>query len=155
MTIAEKLGRKRMNLVTVGLGIIAVFYSAYTFYARAANQEKFGKLTAMQEKFGKKSRVRYSSNYLFHRAFCLWRNYDFRREKGLFTILREALTNHGNLSSQPCCYKHCPQMASQQAQSRGGAGRNSGALTPLVQSAEWSRHCNLGGLFVKRWAVRW
>ena len=44
-----------MNLVTLGLGVVAVLYGAYTFYVRASNPEKFGKLTAMQEKFGKKA----------------------------------------------------------------------------------------------------
>ena len=44
-----------MNLVTLGLGIMAVFYSVYTFYVRTSKPEKFGKLAAMQEKFGKKA----------------------------------------------------------------------------------------------------
>ena len=44
-----------MNSFTLGLGVMAVLYGAYTFYVRASKPEKFGKLTAMQEKLGKKT----------------------------------------------------------------------------------------------------
>ena len=44
-----------MNPVTVGLGVMAVLYGAYTMYVRASKPEKFGKLVAMQERFGKKA----------------------------------------------------------------------------------------------------
>ncbi len=44
-----------MNPATFGVGIFAVLYSLYTFYMRASNPEKFGKLSAMQEKLGKRT----------------------------------------------------------------------------------------------------
>lgn len=41
-----------MDLVTVSLGIVMIFYGIYTLRTRTKAPEKFGKLKAMKERFG-------------------------------------------------------------------------------------------------------
>jgi hypothetical protein len=41
-----------MDIITVTIGVIAIAYGIYAFYARAKKPESLGKLQAMRERFG-------------------------------------------------------------------------------------------------------
>jgi hypothetical protein len=41
-----------MDLVTVGVGVVAIGFGAYTFFLRATNPSKLKKLKPMQDKWG-------------------------------------------------------------------------------------------------------
>jgi len=44
-----------MDFVTVGIGIAALTYGAYTLYARRSNPGAFGKMEAMKRMWGEKA----------------------------------------------------------------------------------------------------